>query len=112
MRWIGLVLVAAAAGCATAQPFVVSNQQRVRFEQVVNEAEAAATANGPARAVELVAEARSDFEYAQHLPKYPERARALVAKAQHEADTALWMTREAHRQAMVPGRGAATAAAF
>ncbi len=111
MRWMGLVLVAVVGGCATVEPFVVSDQQRARFEQVVQAAESEAATDGPARAVALIGEAKSDFEYAQHLPMYPERARALAAKAQHEADTALWMTREAHRRALA-GRGAATAAVF
>jgi hypothetical protein len=103
MRLLGLVVVAALGGCATAEPFVVSDQQRDRFERVVQAADAAAAADGPSQAAALVAEARSDFEYAQHLPRYPERARYLVAKAQHEADTALWMALDAHRKAELAG---------
>ncbi|HXJ22937.1 MAG TPA: hypothetical protein VMT03_22150 [Polyangia bacterium] len=93
--------MAAALGCATAQPFSISDQRRARFEQVAQQAEVAAAAGGPAAASALVTEARSDFEYAQHLPMYPERARRLADKAEHEADTALSMT-----------QGARTAATF
>jgi hypothetical protein len=108
MRWIGLGLVGM-LGCATVEPFVVSDQQRAHFEQVLQSAERA-TADGPPEAAALLADARSDFEYAQHLPKYPERARGLAAKAQHEAETALWMAQQAHRQAEVAARRAASAA--
>jgi hypothetical protein len=104
-------LVATALGCATAEPFVVSDQQRTHFDQVARAAEAATAADGPAEAAALVTEAKSDFEYAQHLPMYPDRARGLAAKAQHEADTALWMAQQARRQAEMAGQRA-TAAAF
>jgi hypothetical protein len=95
MKWVGLGLVAV-FGCATAEPFAVSDQRRARFEQVARAAEAATAADGTSAAAALVTEARSDFEYAQHLPMYPERARALADKAQHEAEAALTM---AHRGA-------------
>ena len=98
MRWLGLALVAV-LGCATAEPFAISDQRRARFEQVAQQAEAAAASTGPAAASTLVTEARSDFEYAQHLPMYPERARALADRAQHEADTALSMTQRARSAA-------------
>jgi len=111
MRFWGVMLLAVVGGCATVEPFVVSDQQRTHFEQVVQAAEVAAAADGPAQAAALVVEAKSDFDYAQHLPKYPERARSLVAKAQYEADTALWMAREAHRQAQLAAT-APTAATF
>jgi hypothetical protein len=112
MRWLPLGLVVLGAfGCATVQPFMVSDQQRARFEQVVQQAEAAAATGGPAEALEVAKEARSDFEYAQHLPKYPERARALAAQAQQEAETALRMTQQAHHQAELAA-SAATASTF
>jgi hypothetical protein len=100
MRWVGLGLLGV-LGCATAEPFVVSDQQKAHFEQVAQSAETAAAADGPAEATAMVTDAKSDFEYAQHLPKYPDRARDLAAKAQHEADTALWMAQRAHRQANI-----------
>ena len=112
MKVTAVVLLAVLGGCATVEPFVVSDRQRDHFEQVVHAAEAATAADGPAQAVALVAEAKSDFEYAQHLPMYPERARSLAAKAQHEADTALWMAREAHRQAELTARAATAASSF
>jgi hypothetical protein len=104
MRYLGVAVLMLLGGCATAEPFVVSDQQRARFDQVVQAADAAAAADGPSQAAALVVEARSDFEYAQHLPRYPEKARYLADKAQHEADTALWMAQDAHRQAGLAGR--------
>lgn len=80
-------------GCATAQPFAPSSAQQARFDQVVREAEAAGVNDGPRDAATLLAEAKSTWAYAQHLPKYPERARELAAKAQHDAETALMMAR-------------------
>ena len=77
-----------AVGCATVQPFVPSNAQCARFDATVRAAEAAAS-DGPGQVATMLAEAKSEFEYAQHLPKYPERARALADKAQHDAEAAL-----------------------
>jgi hypothetical protein len=77
-----------AVGCATVQPFVPSNAQCARFDATVRAAEAAAS-DGPGHVATMLAEAKSEFEYAQHLPKYPERARALADKAQHDAEAAL-----------------------
>ena len=50
----------------------------------------------------MLAEAKSEFEYAQHLPKYPERARALADKAQHDAEAALRVAHTFVRPAPAP----------
>jgi hypothetical protein len=92
----GLVIVlAAAAGCATAQPLVLSDAQVRRFADTVREAEAAGIADGPPEALRMLEEAKSGFEYGQRLPRYPERAKEILAKAQQDADAALALVREA-----------------
>ncbi|MFL5305212.1 MAG: hypothetical protein ACJ8F1_08365 [Polyangia bacterium] len=77
-----------AVGCATAQPFAPSDAQRARFDATVRAAQVGIS-DGPNQVASMLAEAKSEFEYAQHLPKYPERARALADKAQHDAEAAL-----------------------
>lgn len=72
-----------------------SEAQRARFEETVRQAEAAGANDISYESSSLLANAKSDFEYAQHLPKYPERAREVAAKAQSEADAALTMVRRA-----------------
>ncbi len=88
MKLLSLCLVAASLGCATAQPLVISAPQRKTFEDVCRDAEAAGAADVPEAAARL-ADARSELEYAQHLPMYPDRARVLVAQAQADAEQAL-----------------------
>jgi hypothetical protein len=95
-------LVGLLMGCATTQPFVLSESQRTQFAEAVRQAEAAGANDGSYEAHSLLANAKSDFEYAQHLPKYPERARALAAKAQRDAETALVVARQAHRRPEIP----------
>jgi len=70
-------------------------------------------AEAPSLAAERLADAKSEFEYAQHLPLYPDRARALADKAQADAETALQLAqaqartrdaaREVARHALVVG---------
>ncbi len=94
MRIFALGTVVAALGCATTvQPFAPSTAQQARFDEVVRAAEAAGI-DGPGQAASLLGEAKSDWVYAQHLPKYPERARRVAARAMREAEAALLM---AHR---------------
>ena len=106
MKIISLCLVAASLGCATAQPLLLSDQQRKRFEDVVRDAETAGAAEGPPLAAARLADARSEFEYSQHLPMYPDRARLLVAKAQADAELALQLA-QSRSQAQLAARGAA-----
>jgi len=84
-----LLIASASAGCATTQPFALSQQQVKSFREVVREAEAAGAADGPPEAAQRLSDAKSEFEYSQHLPLYPDRARALAAKAQDDAEAAL-----------------------
>jgi hypothetical protein len=91
MRIFGLGIAVAVMGCATVQPFMPSGAQQARFDEVVREAEAAGINDGPPEAARLLSDAKSDWMYAQHLPKYPERARGVAAKAQRDAETALLM---------------------
>jgi hypothetical protein len=103
MRIFGRIFVlgmmVAGLGCATVQPFVPSTAQQARFDEVVREVEARIS-DGPPAAAALLSDAKSDWLYAQHLPKYPERARDVAAKAQHDAETALMMVRRNHAQSL------------
>jgi hypothetical protein len=114
MNKIGaLCLLTTTLGCAAAAPFEISDQQRKHFEDVVRDAEATGAAEAPSLAAERLADAKSEFEYAQHLPLYPDRARALADKAQADAETALQLAqaqartrdaaREVARHALVVG---------
>jgi hypothetical protein len=98
MRFIGICLIAGAVGCA-AQPFMPSNEQRALFNDVVRQAEAAGALEGPPEAARCLAEAKSDFDYAQRIPLYPDRARQVAAKAQEEGAEALRLA-EQHRREM------------
>ncbi len=90
---IALGIGGATLGCATTvQPFVPSTAQQAQFQQVVRAAEAAGI-DGPGQAASMLAEAKSDWVYAQHLPKYPERARQIAAKAMQDAEAALALAR-------------------
>ena len=106
MRIFVLGIVVGAMGCATVQPFVPSRVQQTAFDEVVRQAEAAGVEDGPHEAAAMLADAKSDWTYAQHLPKYPERARQMATQAQREAEAALRM---AHRtlQAAAPMPAAA-----
>ena len=106
MKILAFCLAAAALGCATAQPLLISDHQRKSFEDVVRDAEAAGATEGPPQATARLADARSEFEYAQHLPLYPDRARLLVAKAQADAELALQLAQTEARAHLV-ARGAA-----
>jgi len=96
------------AGCATVQPFVPSDAQRARFDATVRAAQSDA-GEGPHQVATMLAEAKSEFEYAQHLPKYPDRARALAAKAQRDAEAALHLAHAFARPAQRPVLPAAPA---
>jgi hypothetical protein len=98
MRFIGICLVAGAVGCA-AQPFVPSNEQRALFNDVVRQAEAAGAVEGSPEAARCLADAKSDFNYAQRIPRYPDRARQLAIKAQTEGAEALRLAQQ-HRREM------------
>jgi hypothetical protein len=94
MRTLTFCLLVASVGCATAQPFALSAQQVKSFREVVREAEAAGAADGPPEAVQRLSDAKSEFEYSQHLPLYPDRARELAAKAQGDAEAALALAQQ------------------
>lgn len=79
-------------GCATAQPLMSQGQVK-RFDDVVRDAEAAGAAAEPPAAAEHLRDAKSEFEYAQHLPRDPEHARKLLEQAQADADLALTLAR-------------------
>jgi len=96
MRIFAFCILVTSIGCATTQPFALSDQQVKSFREVVREAEAAGAAEGPPEAVQRLSDAKSEFEYSQHLPLYPSRAREVAAKAQADAEAALAI---AHRQA-------------
>jgi hypothetical protein len=97
MKIVGVIGLVGLAGCATVQPFVPTPAQRARFAEVVREAEAAGATDWPPEAARRLANAKSDFTYAQHLPKYPERARAVAVHAEQDAEIALLLARRAGR---------------
>jgi hypothetical protein len=101
MRTIAFCLLVASAGCATAQPFVLSAQQVKSFREIVREAEAAGAADGPPEAVQRLSDAKSEFEYSQHLPRYPDRAREIAAKAQDDAEAALAIAQRKAREQLL-----------
>ena len=103
MRLIGICLVVGAVGCA-AQPFVPSNEQRALFNDVVRQAEAAGAVEGPPEAARCLADAKSDFNYAQRIPRYPDRARQLATKAQEEGAEALRLAQQHRREMTVLAR--------
>lgn len=97
MRFIAICLAAGAVGCA-AQPFVPSNEQRALFNDVVRQAEAAGAVEGSPEAARCLADAKSDFNYAQRIPRYPDRARQLATKAQEEGAEALRLAQQHRRE--------------
>jgi hypothetical protein len=107
MRIFGFCLLVGAFGCATAQPFAPSSQQCSEFDDVVRKAEAAGALEGPPEATTRLADAKSEFDYAQHIPLYPERARGLAAKAQADAELALALARQHQADVALFARAAA-----
>ncbi|HVZ73147.1 MAG TPA: hypothetical protein VHJ20_12290 [Polyangia bacterium] len=94
-------------GCATAgPPSVVTAQDRRRFDDVVAAAEASGVGDSSTDAARKLADAKSDFEYAQHIPLYPERAKALVAQAISEGEASLELAR-AQQRAVIEAEAAA-----
>jgi hypothetical protein len=98
MRFIGICLIVGAAGCAE-QPFMPSSEQRALFNDVIRQAEAAGAAGGSPEAARCLADAKADFNYAQRIPRYPDRARQLATKAQEEGAEALRLAQQ-HRREM------------
>ena len=89
MKPFAATALAALVGCATSQPYVVTDAQRSHFENDVRDVEAAGVADGPPEARQMFADAKSNFEYAQHLPLYPDRARSLATKAEKDLQKVL-----------------------
>ena len=98
MRFIEICLVVGAVGCAE-QPFMPSSEQRTLFNEVIRQAEAAGALEGPPAAARCLADAKSDFDYAQRIPRYPDRARQLATRAQEEGAQALRLAQQ-HRREM------------
>ncbi|MDB4979798.1 MAG: hypothetical protein JWM82_550 [Myxococcales bacterium] len=76
-------------GCATAEVSPISVAQAKSFQSVVAQAKRVGGDEPFSPAQAMLRAAESDFYYAEHLPRDPERARQLAAAAQAEADTAL-----------------------
>ncbi|HEX3696797.1 MAG TPA: hypothetical protein VH374_15560 [Polyangia bacterium] len=85
-------------GCATVPPVVVSAGQQQAFDGVVHQAESeGATVNSP-EAAQLLCNAKDEFAYGQRTPKYPDRERATLARAQKDAEKALALIRRARQR--------------
>ncbi|MEA2696257.1 MAG: hypothetical protein QOI66_528 [Myxococcales bacterium] len=94
-----LSLLVLFTGCATSPPKpLLTAGQRQAFAEVIREAQAEGAESEPPEAARLLREAKSEFEYGQRLPKYPERARGILAKAQSDAEAALRMARRRHQE--------------
>ena len=76
-----------------------SNEQRALFNEVIRQAEAAGAVEGSPEAARCLADAKSDFNYAQRIPRYPDRARQMATKAQEEGAEALRLAQQ-HRREM------------
>ena len=90
------------AGCATAPPIVTQQQQRA-FDDVVRQAEMESASVDLPEAERLLRQAKDEFDYGQRTPLYPERERAVLAKAQKDAETALAMARREHQRLAAAG---------
>jgi len=98
MRFVLICLTVGAVGCAE-QPFMPSSEQRALFNDVIRQAEAAGAVEGSPEAARCLADAKADFNYAQRIPRYPDRARQLATKAQEEGAEALRLAQQ-HRREM------------
>jgi hypothetical protein len=98
MRFVVICLIVGAVGCAE-QPFMPSSEQRALFNDVIRQAEAAGAVEGSPEAARCLADAKADFNYAQRIPRYPDRARQLATKAQEEGAEALRLAQQ-HRREM------------
>lgn len=79
-----------AVGCATASTApVITGEQEAGFHALVEKARKAGATGRYTAAGAKLADAESDFYYAQHLPREPERARRMAAQARAEAEAAL-----------------------
>jgi hypothetical protein len=81
-----------------------SNEQRALFNDVIRQAEAAGAVEGPPEAARCLADAKSDFNYAQRIPRYPDRARQMATKAQEEGAEALRLAQQHRREMAVLAR--------
>jgi len=79
-------------GCATTtnRPVITADQEAT-FRAVVEKARKAGATGSLTPAGSKLADAESDFYYAQHLPSDPARARRMAEQAQAEAEAALTM---------------------
>jgi hypothetical protein len=103
MKIVSLSLLLVFGGCATAPPPIVSAAQKQAFSDVVRKAEAEGAATDPPEAAQLLREAKSEFDYAQRMPRTPARARSMLKKAQADAEAALLMARRRHEDQMAAG---------
>lgn len=104
MKLASLSLLVLFTGCATSPPKpVLTAGQRQAFAEVIREAQAEGADAEPPEAARLLREAKSEFEYGQRLPKYPEKAKAVLAKAQSDAEAALRMARRRHQEQVAAG---------
>jgi hypothetical protein len=99
-----LSLLVLFAGCATSPPRpILTAGERQAFAEVIREAQAEGADSEPPEAARLLREAKSEFEYGQRLPKYPERAKGILAKAHSDAEAALRLARRRHQEQAAAG---------
>jgi hypothetical protein len=91
MKLVSLCIASFLAfGCATASTApIITADQEATFHALVEKARRAGATGRYTPAGAKLADAESDFYYAQHLPREPERARRMAAQARAEAEAAL-----------------------
>ena len=89
---LALSLFAFCGACATTQP-VGSLDAHTLAVQTIRDADAAGAAKAGGKPAELLADAKSEATYAQHLPGDPAHAHRLDLRAEADAELAIVLTR-------------------
>jgi hypothetical protein len=83
-------MLALFGACATSQP---ARDGAPLALQTIRDAEVAGAAKAEGKPAELLADAKSEIAYSQHLPGDPEHAQRLRLRAEADAELALVLTR-------------------
>jgi hypothetical protein len=89
---LALSLFAFCGACATTQPLGSVDAHTIAV-QTIHDADAAGAAKAGGKPAELLAEAKSEATYAQHLPGDPEHAHRLDLMAEADAALAIVLAR-------------------
>ena len=102
MKRILALVVLAMSGAACASTGTAPGWDGMALaERTIRDADAAGTAGSDGKPAQLIASAKSELAYAQHLPGDPAHAQRLCVRAQVDAELALVLVRlEAHERAL------------